>query len=96
MKNALTKTVGAAVLSLGMALPLALPANAQTNTVPGTDGGTTTTTTYDRTANNDGFDWGWLGLLGLLGLAGLAGKKRDEEPTRYRDPSAPGAGSYRE
>lgn len=97
MKNALTKTVGAAVLSLGMALPLTLPANAQTNTVPGTDGGTTTTTTYDRTANyNDGFDWGWLGLLGLLGLAGLAGKKRDDEPTRYRDPSAPGAGSYRE
>jgi hypothetical protein len=97
MKNALTKTVGAAVLSLGMALPLTLPANAQTNTSPGTDGGTTTTTTYDRTANNDdGFDWGWLGLLGLLGLAGLAGKKRDEEPTRYRDPSAPGASNYRE
>jgi hypothetical protein len=96
MKNVLSKTLGAAVLSLGMALPLSLPADAQTNTVPSTDGGTTSTTTYDRTANNDGFDWGWLGLLGLLGLAGLAGKKRDDEPTRYRDPSAPGAGSYRE
>lgn len=95
MKNMLSKTVGAAVLSLGLALPLSLPANAQTNTAPTTtDGGTTTT--YDRTANDDGFDWGWLGLLGLLGLAGLAGKKRDDEPTRYRDPSAPGAGSYRE
>lgn len=26
---------------------------------------------------DDGFDWGWLGLLGLLGLAGLSGRKRD-------------------
>lgn len=29
--------------------------------------------------NNDdeGFDWGWLGLLGLIGLAGLARKDRN-------------------
>ena len=25
----------------------------------------------------DGFDWGWLGLLGLIGLAGLRGRQRD-------------------
>ncbi|MBD2346366.1 WGxxGxxG family protein [Anabaena subtropica] len=95
MKRDFTATVGAAVLTLSMAtLPFSLPANAQVDTVPRTDG--TTTRTYDRTAARDGFDWGWLGLIGLLGLAGLAGKKRDDEPTRYRDPSAPGASSYRE
>lgn len=27
---------------------------------------------------DEGFDWGWLGLLGLLGLAGLAGRKRND------------------
>ncbi|MBD2872092.1 WGxxGxxG family protein [Paenibacillus arenilitoris] len=30
-------------------------------------------------ADNDGFDWGWLGLLGLIGLAGL--RSRDRERT---------------
>ena len=30
----------------------------------------------------DGFDWGWLGLLGLLGLGGLAGKNNSD---RYED-----------
>ncbi|MFD0670783.1 WGxxGxxG family protein [Cohnella sp. GCM10027633] len=29
------------------------------------------------TDNDDGFDWGWLGLLGLLGLAGMRGRSRD-------------------
>lgn len=92
MKRHLTTTVGAAILTLSLAAPLSsLPANAQVNTVPGTD-----TTIRDRTVVRDDFDWGWLGLIGLLGLAGLAGKKRDDEPTRYRDPSAPGASSYRE
>ncbi|WP_414752020.1 WGxxGxxG family protein [Anabaena sp. CCY 9910] len=95
MNRDFSKTVGAAVLTLSMAtLPLSLPANAQVQTAPRTDG--TTTRTYDRTADRNDFDWGWLGLIGLLGLAGLAGKKRDDEPTRYRDPSAPGASSYRE
>ena len=38
----------------------------------------TTASTADRTevtAEDDGFDLGWLGLLGLIGLAGL--KRRD-------------------
>ena len=26
----------------------------------------------------EGFDWGWLGLLGLLGLGGLAGKNNSD------------------
>lgn len=28
---------------------------------------------------DEGFDWGWLGLLGLLGLAGLAGKNKHSD-----------------
>jgi len=93
MKRNISQAVGAGVLTLSMAiLPFTVPAQAQVNTTPGVDNTQTTTTTAD---DND-FDWGWLGLLGLIGLAGLAGKKRNEEPTRYRDPSTPGATSYRE
>lgn len=29
-------------------------------------------------ADNDGMDWGWLGLIGLLGLAGMRGRERSE------------------
>lgn len=28
---------------------------------------------------DEGFDWGWLGLTGLLGLAGLAGKNKHND-----------------
>lgn len=38
---------------------------------------------------DDGFDWGWLGLLGLLGLGGLAGKNnsnRDRHEARNTQP----------
>ncbi|MBD2569922.1 WGxxGxxG family protein [Anabaena lutea] len=92
MKSNFTKAVGAGVLTLSMGiLPLSfLPAQAQV-TQPRTDTDRTTTV-YDR---ND-VDWGWLGLIGLLGLAGLAGKKRENEPTRYRDPNTPGASTYRD
>ncbi|MEA5618934.1 WGxxGxxG family protein [Cronbergia sp. UHCC 0137] len=94
MRRYLSKTVGAGVLTLTMGiLPLALPVQAQV-TEPRIDN-VPRTTVYDRYERND-FDWGWLGLLGLIGLAGLAGKKREDEPTRYRDPSTPGATSYRE
>ena len=95
MKSNFITAVGAGVLTLSMGiLPLTLSAQAQTTNDPGvnTAPGTTTTTTDDR----NGFDWGWLGLLGLAGLAGLAGKKRENEPTAYRDPSAPGATTYRD
>ncbi|MBD2292246.1 WGxxGxxG-CTERM domain-containing protein [Anabaena sphaerica FACHB-251] len=92
MKSNFTKIVGAGVLMLTMGiLPLGKPAQAQVNQ-PRTENAP------DRTVYNDrnDTDWGWLGLIGLLGLAGLAGKKREEEPTRYRDPNAPGAASYRD
>ncbi|BAZ81144.1 MAG: WGxxGxxG family protein [Sphaerospermopsis kisseleviana] len=92
MKRNFTKTIGAGVLTLTMGIVLLnLPAQAQV-TQPRTDIVPDRTVYYDR---ND-VDWGWLGLIGLLGLAGLAGKKRGEEPTRYRDPNAPGATSYRD
>lgn len=95
MTRNFTASVGAAVLTLSMAMPLISPAKAQVTDTPRTDTTETVprTTTYER--RND-FDWGWLGLIGLLGLAGLSGRKRDNEPTRYRDPNAPGATTYRD
>lgn len=40
----------------------------------------TRTGTYRANAANDNdFDWGWLGLLGLIGLAGLRGKNRERD-----------------
>ncbi|MBH8572506.1 WGxxGxxG-CTERM domain-containing protein [Nostocaceae cyanobacterium CENA369] len=92
MTRNFTASVGAAVLALSMSMPLTLPAKAQVTTSPGTNT-VPRTTTYDR---RDNFDWGWLGLIGLLGLAGLSGRKRDDEPTRYRDPNTPGATTYRD
>ena len=73
--NVLSKWVGASALAVSLAiLPSALPAAAQTTPGDATTPGSTVTTT---TADDDGFDWGWLGLLGLIGLAGLKGSKRD-------------------
>ncbi|HZG39732.1 MAG TPA: WGxxGxxG family protein [Nodosilinea sp.] len=81
--NFLTKSIGATALALSLAvLPSTLSASAQTNTGdPSMTGDNTTTTT---TADDDGFDWGWLGLLGLLGLAGLKGRDRSNNTT-YSD-----------
>jgi hypothetical protein len=94
MTNNWHKVVGTAVFSLSMAiLPLTLPVNAQVTTTPGADVAPGTRTTYYA---RDDFDWGWLGLIGLFGLAGLTGRRREDEPTRYRDPNAPGATSYRD
>ena len=76
--STLSKAVGASVLALSLAT---LPATAQTNNAPGstTDNSPSTTTDTTQTqgtdattrTNDDGFDWGWLGLIGLAGLAGL-------------------------
>lgn len=32
--------------------------------------------------DDDGTDYGWIGLLGLAGLAGLLGRKRDDRVDR--------------
>lgn len=86
--NSLATWLGTGALALSLAvLPSILPASAQTSS--GSDGvGTTndgvgTTTTEDY--NDDGFDWGWLGLLGLAGLAGLKGRERDDNHAAYAD-----------
>ncbi|MDV2994547.1 MAG: hypothetical protein N4J56_004201 [Chroococcidiopsis sp. SAG 2025] len=61
-------------------LPLNLPANAQI-IAPDVE----REDVYED--EDDGFDWGWLGLIGLFGLAGLAGKNKRREPVVERDSS---------
>ena len=56
------------------------PAATDTTTPAATD---TTSTTTDTTTNDNGFDYGWLGLLGLVGLAGLT---RRQPPVVHVDP----------
>ncbi|WP_065387222.1 WGxxGxxG family protein [Bacillus sp. FJAT-26390] len=36
----------------------------------------------NATTDDDGFDWGWLGLLGLIGLAGARNRARDRDRDR--------------
>jgi hypothetical protein len=92
MKLNLTKAVSAGFLSMSMAmLPLAARVHAQV-TDPRVETTPRTTVVQERRD----FDWGWLGLIGLFGLAGLAGRSRSDEPTRYREPTAPGSTTYRD
>ena len=78
----LSKTICASAFAVSLAaLPLSLPASAQTGNLD---------TDVNRTVavrEDDGFDWGWLGLLGLLGLAGLGGRKKRNDTVAYRDPN---------
>lgn len=72
-KSFLATWLGAGAIALSLAvLPSTLPASAQTTTTDPAAPVDTVVTTDD-----DGFDWGWLGLLGLLGLAGLKGRDHD-------------------
>ncbi|MBD2310918.1 WGxxGxxG-CTERM domain-containing protein [Desertifilum sp. FACHB-1129] len=81
----LSKGVSAGILSLSLAmLPATFSASAQTTVSPTEPGTGTPTTVVEGDQQDDGFDWGWLGLLGLIGLAGLMRKPADN--TRYRDP----------
>jgi hypothetical protein len=88
-------------------LPASATAAPPTDTVPPADTTAPDLTAPDATAplnapeatdevevetENDGFDWGWLGLLGLIGLAGLS-RKNDDRVTRYREPDEVGTGS---
>lgn len=84
--------LGVSVLAVSAAVtPLALPASAQV-VEPGV-GVEREEGIYE---NDDGFDWGWLGLIGLFGLAGLAGKgKRRNDATAYREPDTARTG-YRD
>ena len=61
-----------------LAIIVAGPASAQTGTgTTGTTGGPATATAV---RDDDGFDWGWIGLLGLAGLAPLF-MRRDRPAT---------------
>jgi MYXO-CTERM domain-containing protein len=77
--SSFSKFISAGILGASLAvLPLAVPAQAQTqNTAPDTTS-TQRTSDVDATETNDDFNWGWLGLLGLAGLAGLARKNHRE------------------
>jgi hypothetical protein len=66
--------VGALVLCLTVLT--AVSAFAQSSNTSGTAANRTETRTVQQ---DNGFDWGWLGLLGLAGLAGLLPKKRTVE-----------------
>ena len=75
MKFDIRQQAFGSLLALSMVVaPFTASVQAQTN--PEIEPGVSVIETED-----DGFDWGWLGLLGLLGLAGLAGKnsRRDRE-----------------
>lgn len=45
------------------------------------NGTTVNANNYRTTAatDDDGFDWGWLGLLGLFGLAGARNRNRERD-----------------
>lgn len=83
-----SKLAGASLLALSLTiLPLALPAEAQTNSAPAQNNTDSNRVILDRTpfqeSERDNNHWGALGLLGILGLANLF---RKDEPARYRDP----------
>lgn len=87
----LTKLAGASVLAASLSLGAAVaPAQAQ---VLEDEGIYETEGVYEEGYDNDGFDWGWLGLLGLIGLAGLAGGKKRRNETVYSEPVEPGVGT---
>ncbi|MBD2517148.1 WGxxGxxG-CTERM domain-containing protein [Nostoc sp. FACHB-973] len=90
-RSDISKVIGFSILAVGLAVtPLIMPASAQSNTSGDTNTTSRTDDTSTQGVNNrddNGFDWGWLGLLGLAGLAGLAKGKRSES-TAYRDPNA--------
>jgi MYXO-CTERM domain-containing protein len=66
--------VGVMALALGGALvPMYGTSQAQVTT------GTDRTTTAD----DDGPDFGWIGIFGLAGLAGLLGNRRSDTMTRH-------------
>ncbi|MDZ4870937.1 MAG: hypothetical protein CLLPBCKN_000325 [Chroococcidiopsis cubana SAG 39.79] len=77
--SSFSKIIGISAIAVSATiLPLNLPANAQiiAPEVERED-------IYED--DDDGFDWGWLGLIGLFGLAGLGGKNKRREPVVERD-----------
>ena len=69
------------LIALGTAslITVSSPALSQTTTPAATNDNATQV--QNRNTDDEGFDWGWLGLLGLIGLAGLRGRHRDTVTT---------------
>ena len=87
-----TKGICQAVLAAAFVVGgVAGPASAQdagtgggTGTTGGNPGPAGGTTVRSQPAEDDGMDWGWVGLLGLLGLAGLRPKRDHATHDRSR------------
>lgn len=79
MKKILTSFLA----TLSIALILVFPASAENNNMNTTNMNTNDMNTNSYRANattdDNGTDWGWLGLLGLVGLLGL----RSRNPERH-------------
>lgn len=83
------KRLAVSVITAAMSILLVVPAFANGNGNGGVSNGMNTNSTDGRyntnsvhtnaTNDNDGIDWGWLGLLGLFGLAGLRNKRHDPQ-----------------
>ncbi|HZV84593.1 MAG TPA: WGxxGxxG family protein [Brevundimonas sp.] len=73
MKNKIIATAAAALFLTAGAAVAQAPAASDDASYQGTAGPAVV-------EEDDGMDWGWLGLLGLAGLLGL--KKRKDEPVR--------------
>jgi MYXO-CTERM domain-containing protein len=69
MRKRVVVLLSATALGVGAATPVALAQD----------------TGEAATEEDDGTDYGWIGLLGLAGLAGLLGRKRDDRVDRDRD-----------
>ena len=67
------------ILSASLSFAQTTPDNANS------DRGTGTPTTQNGDNNNQGHNWGWIGLLGLAGLAGLRGRRQYGTTERDRD-----------
>ena len=87
MTKKISKVLGACTVALGLAA-MSAPSWGQGAAGGGTSGtgasggGTGASTTTTRaTTDDDGMDWGWIGLLGLAGLAGL--RRRDTTTSTY-------------
>jgi len=73
MRKRLTLLLSVAVLGVGTAAPTA---SADSYRVAQDE---------ETTDDDDGTDYGWIGLLGLAGLAGLLGRQRNDRDIRDRD-----------
>ena len=62
MRRRVLILLAAGALGVGAASPVALAQDTET----------------EATSEDEGTDYGWIGLLGLAGLAGLRGRKRDD------------------